>query len=420
LISKFTDYISTHGLDAFKHICYAYSQNFQHSCILDSCQLNTGVHGGNYEFLAAYGAEDVYNSYVGFQTAIHQKGNWLFGVLGYDVKNHIEKLSSKNDTLIDTAETLFFVPQIVIAIDKEGNLLELKGNVPSDIWESTIENEPHNVTPSYSPISQEIYLQKINQIHELIREGNVYELNYCIPFTHSFTSFSPLLFHQQLIKKSPVPMAAYLRADHLHLCGASMERFLLKKGNTLISQPIKGTIRKGDSPQEDQRLIQELENSEKDRAENVMIVDLVRNDLNRICERGSVQVPELFGVYSYLQVHQMISTVKGTVARDVSLLDILEATFPMGSMTGAPKIAAMQQIEKLENFKRGWYSGAVGYITPDQDFDFNVVIRSVLCNTTSKTLNYNAGGAITIDSVAESEWKEVKLKTKAITSILKP
>jgi para-aminobenzoate synthetase component 1 len=151
-----------------------------------------------------------------------------------------------------------------------------------------------------------------------------------------------------------------------------------------------------------------------------MIVDLVRNDLNRICERGSVQVPELFGVYSYLQVHQMISTVKGTVARDVSLLDILEATFPMGSMTGAPKIAAMQQIEKLENFKRGWYSGAVGYITPDQDFDFNVVIRSVLCNTTSKTLNYNAGGAITIDSVAESEWKEVKLKTKAITSILKP
>lgn len=214
-------------------------------------------------------------------------------------------------------------------------------------------------------------------------------------------------------------MASYLRADHLHLCGASMERFLLKKGNKLISQPIKGTIQKGDSPQEDQCLIQELENSEKDRAENVMIVDLVRNDLNRICERGSVHVPELFGIYSYLQVHQMISTVEGTVAHDKTLLNIIEATFPMGSMTGAPKIAAMQQIEQLENFKRGWYSGAVGYVTPDQDFDFNVVIRTVLCNTKSKTLNYNAGGAITIDSVAESEWKEVKLKTKAITSILK-
>ncbi|MFT7101236.1 MAG: para-aminobenzoate synthetase component 1 [Bacteroidia bacterium] len=420
MTSKFTDYISTQGLDAFKHLCYAYSQNFKHSCILDSCQLNTGVHGGNYEFLAAYGAEEIYTSYVGFQNAIQQKGNWLFGVLGYDVKNHIENLSSKNDTIIDTTETLFFVPQIVVAIDKGGNLLELKGKVSDDIWESTIENTQHNVASSYSPISKEIYLQKISQIHELIREGNVYELNYCVPFTHSFTSFSPLFFHQQLIKKSPVPMAAYLRADHLHLCGASMERFLLKKGNKLISQPIKGTIRKGDNPQEDQRLIQELENSEKDKAENVMIVDLVRNDLNRICERRSVHVPELFGIYSYLQVHQMISTVEGTVAHDKTLLNILEATFPMGSMTGAPKIAAMQQIEQLENFKRGWYSGAVGYITPDQDFDFNVVIRTVLCNTKSKTLNYNAGGAITIDSVADSEWKEVKLKTKAITSILKP
>ncbi len=376
------------------------------------------MYGGSYEFLAAFGADEVYDNYSDFQSAIRQKGQWLFGVLGYDVKNHLEKLTSQNNTLIDTSETSFFVPQVVLAIDKDGEIRELKGTISSDFWQPIIENNAHQVGPSQSPVSKEIYLNKIREIHELIREGEVYELNYCVPFTHNYTSFSPLAFHQQLIKRSPVPMAAYLRADHLHLCGASMERFLLKKGNQLVSQPIKGTIRKGNSPQEDQQLIQELENSEKDRAENVMIVDLVRNDLNRICERGSVRVPELFGIYSYLQVHQMISTVEGEVASDKTLSDILEATFPMGSMTGAPKIAAMKHIEELEDFKRGWYSGAVGYITPEHDFDFNVVIRSVLCDTTQKTLNYNAGGAITIDSVAESEWKEVQLKTKAITSIL--
>ena len=166
-------------------------------------------------------------------------------------------------------------------------------------------------------------------------------------------------------------------------------------------------------------LIAQLKNSEKDRAENVMIVDLVRNDLNRVCKSGTVQVNELFGIYSYLQVHQMISTVKGDVLPEVSISDILKATFPMGSMTGAPKIAAMKYIEGLENFKRGWYSGALGYLAPDGNFDFNVVIRSVLCDMETKVLNYNAGGAITIDSIAEHEWMEVQLKTKAITEVLK-
>ena len=420
LKNKLKEYIAAEGLDAFKHLCYEYSTKHPYSCILDSCQLNTGVHGGKYEYLAAYGAEKVYTTFSELKTELDQCKSWLFGVLGYDVKNHLEKLSSKNKAIIATPETLFFAPKIILAIDKEGALLEIKGSVNDDFWTTERDKNKTEIGPPTSPIDQTTYLNKIDQIHDLIREGEVYELNYCVPFTHSYTSFSPIGFHQQLIKKSPVPMAAYLRADHLHLCGASMERFLLKKGDTLISQPIKGTIRKGESPEEDRLLIQELENSEKDRAENVMIVDLVRNDLNRICQRGSVQVPELFGIYSYLQVHQMISTVEGTVQEGVSLLDILEATFPMGSMTGAPKIASMLQIEKLEDFKRGWYSGTVGYISPDRDFDFNVVIRTVLCDTERKILNYNAGGAITIDSDAQNEWNEVKLKTKAITGVLMP
>lgn len=412
------EYIATHGLQAYKALAYNYSRTFEHSCILDSCQLNTGVHGGKYEFLAAYGAEKVFTDYSTFGTLLAHNSDWLFGVLGYDVKNTFEKLASHNTEIIATPILCFFIPKIVIAVDKSGNVNILKGQLTSDFWLSATVEYPTEIAAAESPISKAIYLDKIEQIHNLIYAGEVYELNYCVPFLHHYTSFDPISFHQKLIKKSPVPMAAYLRAEHLHLCGASMERFLLKDGDTLISQPIKGTIKKGSTPQEDQALILELENSEKDRAENVMIVDLVRNDLARVSIPGKTQVNELFGVYSYLQVHQMISTVQSTVKKGITTKDILEATFPMGSMTGTPKIAAMQHIEKLEDFKRGWYSGAVGYISPDNDFDLNVVIRSVLCDEESKTLNYNAGGAITIDSLPEKEWDEVQLKIKAIKEVL--
>jgi para-aminobenzoate synthetase component 1 len=185
-----------------------------------------------------------------------------------------------------------------------------------------------------------------------------------------------------------------------------------------LSQPIKGTIRKGETLEEDQALISELVNSEKDRAENVMIVDLVRNDLNKICQTATVKVTELFEIYSYLQVHQMISTIEGKLKPNTTFTDILKATFPMGSMTGAPKISAMKYIDRLESFKRGWYSGSIGYIDPNGDFDFNVVIRSLLCDKNRKTLNYCAGGAITIDSIPEKEWDEIQVKTKAITEVL--
>lgn len=416
--SKVQNHIAKYGITHFKHLVYQYSAQFQYSCVLDSCQLNTGVYGGEYELLAAFGAKKVYSSWSSLNQAA-TKGNWLFGILGYDVKNHFEKLSSDNKSVIDTPELLFFEPEILVGVDKLGNAELIIGKLKSDFWEQVETEKKAELSEIKSPINKDIYLQKIEEIQELIREGEVYELNYCVPYTLDYQEFDPLDFHLKLLQKSPVPMAAYLRANQLHLCGASMERFLLKQGKRLVSQPIKGTIKKGKTPAEDALLIAELENSKKDRAENVMIVDLVRNDLNRVCEAGSVKVPELFGIYSYLQVHQMISTVEGEVRDDIAMLDILKATFPMGSMTGAPKIAAMQRIEELESFKRGWYSGAVGYITPNGNFDFNVVIRSLLCDTGQKKLNYNAGGAITIDSVPENEWNEVQLKTKAITEVLK-
>ena len=201
------------------------------------------------------------------------------------------------------------------------------------------------------------------------------------------------------------------------LCG-SPERFLRKKGRQLISQPIKGTIRRGVTQQEDEVLRQQLHQSLKDRAENVMIVDLVRNDLARSCQAGTVRVPELFGTYPFRQVWQMISTVTGQQHEQVDWLAAIKNAFPMGSMTGAPKVMSMQLIEKYEKSRRGLYSGAVGYITPNRDFDFNVVIRSILYNQIRQYLSFQVGGAIVYDSDPEQEYQECLLKAKGMLKAL--
>lgn len=413
------DYISTEGLDSFKQLAYLYTEEFKYSCVLDSCLLNSGVHGGKYEFLAAYGASKVFENYDELTTWVSSSMNWYFGVLSYDLKNRFEKLDSKNNTIIPTEEITFFIPETIVSVDKNGEVLVIKGQIKDSFWVGKPTGKKHQISKSESPITKEDYLESIAKVHELIKSGNVYELNYCVPYTHKYHQLDSISLHMELLQKSPVPMAAYFRANHFAMCGASMERYLSKKGNTLLSQPIKGTIGKGETMAEDLQMISQLENSEKDKAENVMIVDLVRNDMARISVPGSIKVKELFGIYSYLQVHQMISTVTSELRPNITFDEIIRSTFPMGSMTGAPKIAAMKHIEYLEIFKRGWYSGAVGYITPEGDFDFNVVIRSILCDESTSTINYNAGGAITIDSVAQKEWEEVQLKLKAITELLK-
>ena len=416
-MNNLNSFIQKNGLDAFKKLAYHFTSNYNYNCILDSCKLKTGVYEGKYEFLAAFGAEKIVQNPEELEK-YKNENNWFFGVVGYDLKNKFEELSSLNSEIIHTPELLFFVPKIIIGIDREENVTLIKGALPPNFWHESEQKHPHRINPEEVPIIKEDYLKKINAIHELIREGEVYELNYCVPHKFTYEEFSPINFQIALINKSPVPMAAYFSADSLHLCGASMERYLTKKEDKILSQPIKGTIKKGETIEEDHALIASLLNSEKDRAENVMIVDLVRNDLNKICQTSSVKVTELCEIYSYLQVHQMISTVEGKLKPNTSFTDILRATFPMGSMTGAPKIAAMKHIDELESFKRGWYSGSVGYIQPNGDFDFNVVIRSLLCDEDKKILNYCAGGAITIDSNPENEWEEIQVKTKAITEVL--
>ena len=199
---------------------------------------------------------------------------------------------------------------------------------------------------------------------------------------------------------------------------ASPERYLKKVGNQLISQPIKGTARRFADAVLDAQAKEQLSTDPKERSENIMIVDLVRNDLSRTAAKGSVQVEELCAIYSFEQVHQMISTITSEMLPEYKAVDALQTTFPMGSMTGAPKISAMQIIEQLEETKRGLYSGAVGYFTPEGDFDFNVVIRSILYNEQNQYVSFSVGSAITALSVPENEYEECLVKAKAMREVL--
>ncbi|UOQ71128.1 anthranilate synthase component I family protein [Hymenobacter cellulosilyticus] len=235
-------------------------------------------------------------------------------------------------------------------------------------------------------------------IREDILNGEVYELNLCQEFYAETVALEPVGTFLRLLEASPTPFAGFYKWHDRYLLCASPERFLQKKGPQLISQPIKGTIRRGATPGEDERQRQLLLHDEKERAENLMIVDLVRNDLARVAQTGSVQVPELFGLYSFRHVWQMISTVQAQARPDLGLVDMLRATFPMGSMTGAPKIRAMELIEHYERTKRGLYSGSLGYVTPAGDFDFNVVIRSLQYRAGTGYLSFQVGSAITYDS----------------------
>lgn len=337
------------------------------------------------------------------------------GYLSYDLKNDVEKLQSKNRAIIQFPELFFFEEEIVFK-EQASNIVsnnsfdEYKSFVPYTIYADAT-----NVS-IYHIVSKEEYIDAVKKIQQHIIDGDVYELNYCIPFEVSNINIDPVDLYFELNKKSPNPFSALLKINELYIVCASPERFLCKRENRLISQPIKGTIRRTSDVEKDKI---ELLNSEKERAENVMIVDLVRNDLTKSSVTGSIRVDELFGIYSFPQLHQMISTISSEIKKDVHIVDAIKVAFPMGSMTGAPKVKAMELIEKYEVFKRGAYSGALGYIDEHQDFDFNVLIRSIFIDTKNQKLNFNVGSAITLDSDPEQEYVECLLKAQAILETLK-
>ena len=351
--------------------------------------------------------------------------DWLFGHINYDYKNALEqKLSSRHRSRGSFPVIEFFSPQIVCYIERNREVLTIEsiGINPDAVYEDITQIcvQGNDALPELKfkcRVDQQSYLSTIDILRQHIADGDCYEINYCCERYCEDVIIDPLTVYNKLCDLSPAPFAAYYRQENDYMMCASPERYLMKEGQTIRSQPIKGTARRDEDPKRDDENKELLERSVKERAENVMIVDLVRNDLARSCETGSVAVNELFGIYSFPQVHQMISTISGKLKDAHDFTDAIRYSFPMGSMTGAPKIKVMDLIDRYEQSRRELFSGTVGYITPAGDFDFNVVIRSLFYNAATRYLSYQTGGAITYDSDPQQEWEEMRLKAWALEKL---
>jgi len=361
------------------------------------------------------------NSFEKLNSLIKDKKDWLYGYFSYDLKNEIEKLDSKNPHTIPINHIGFYIPETVIKFKKNAIVIESfqdPDTILQDISESVSIKIQFETSPLTALTPKWKYINNVNTIKSSIVEGDFYEMNYCIEFTADATSFDPASCYNQLNSISPMPFSAFMRTGDTYLICASPERFVKKESNKIISQPIKGTSRRSFDKKEDEFLKQALRTSEKERAENLMIVDLVRNDLAKSAQTGSVKVEELFGIYTFNKVHQMISTITALSNSSIKISDIVKHAFPMGSMTGAPKIRVMEEIECLEDSARGLYSGAVGYIAPNEDFDFNVIIRSIIFNSHTNKISFHVGSAITYDSDPEYEYNECLLKAESLREVL--
>lgn len=414
-----------------------WSNSFEHVCILDSnpeaLPHENSTQKNRYDLIAAVDSiEEIIPEKTCFENLkkfIDAKRDWLFGFFSYDLKNEIEILNSESHDRIDMPLMHFFVPKYLFTLNN--NYLEIHYHThlsrDSDIknlfaeivnYQFPVSKLQYSIPKIESRISKQQYISSVNKLKKHIQQGDIYEVNFCQEFFSDNAHINPVVVFEKLNMISKAPYAAYYRLMDKYLMCASPERFIKKEGNKIISQPIKGTRKRGSTPEEDEKFKSELLTDEKERSENIMIVDIVRNDLSRTAKRGSVRVEELLGIYTFKQVHQLISTVSSEIKEGIHPVDVIKNAFPMGSMTGAPKIKAMQLIEKYESMKRGLFSGAIGYFTPNCDFDFNVVIRSILYNGTNHSLSFCAGGAITAKSVPENEYEETMVKAQAMFNVL--
>lgn len=369
---------------------------------------------GEYELLFAWGAKAIFDTTALKNGAL--ESGWRFGFLGYELRHEFERLSKGNPAIGQWPEAQFFEPEVVGTLDRAGNLT-VYADEPEDVLALVLASEKSrkagNTTLDFQPVeTQESYLEAVRKLQEHIQRGDIYEVNYCTAFKAEYESLDSAQLFRQMTQATKAPFSAFVKMDQLELLCTSPERYILKKGDQLWSQPIKGTNRRlAENNHVQERL---LVADEKERAENVMIVDLVRNDLSRVAAKGTVQVEELFGVYPFKNVNQMISTVTCKTRAETSNWEIIKATFPMGSMTGAPKISAMELAERYEKTERGIYSGALGYIMPNGDFDFNVVIRSIALDAKQGVVSAHVGGAITLLSIPEREYEECLLKAESL------
>ncbi len=406
-----------------------WANQFNIFCFLDNHQYQNNYAYSNAECLLAAGSfrqiqAPAGNSLQLLSTFLKQHSDWVFGHFSYELKNEIENLSSLQEDNIQFPDLFFYVPEVVIRLTELELSIGTINKEPDYYYQqitssSVFIQEGKVIANVKNRFTQEEYVKVIHHLQRHIREGDCYEINFCQEFYDNNIVMDPLSVYWSLGKTSPNPFAALYRVEDKFLLCASPERYLRKIGNNIYAQPIKGTWERDlMDAQEDAANKRRLRDNAKERSENVMIVDLVRNDLSKVCKEGTVEAEELFGVYSFPQVHQLISTVRGSLREGIEEVDIIRATFPMGSMTGAPKLRVMELIEKYERTKRGIFSGAVGYFSPGRDFDFNVVIRSIMYNAASKYLSFQAGSGITFYSNAEDEYYECLLKAQAIKKVL--
>lgn len=415
----------------FKQQVLAWAQQFREVVFLDSN--NYPQDYSSYDCILALDAftsikTDYHNAFEDLKQYQQITKDWLFGYLSYDLKNNIEVLHSKNFDGLNFPDLFFFQPKKIFLL--KGNQLEIQylnmcdDEVEEDFVEidSLIIKEETPISVNKMNIEQRIskenYLEKSAKILDYIHRGAIYEANFCMEFFAKKSIINPLEKFWKLNQISKSPLAVFFKNNKHFLLSASPERYLKKEGDLIISQPIKGTAKRFLDPIEDEKAKNKLELDPKERSENIMICDLVRNDLSRTAQKGSVKVAELCHIYSFEQVHQMISTITSKLDAQYSVIDAIKTTFPMGSMTGTPKISALKIIEELEETKRGLYSGAVGYFSPNGDFDFNVVIRSILYNQENKYLSFSVGSAIISQSIPEKEYEECLLKAKAMFEVL--
>jgi para-aminobenzoate synthetase component I len=425
-VQKSTSFTITNFTE-FKIQMLNWANQFNIFCLLDNQHYNFDT--PNFECLLGVDAKknveaNAGNAFEQLKQFSNTNNKWLFGHFGYDLKNELEDLQSNNADGIGFADMHFFVPQFVLKLTEKNIEIFCDDDATVILKEikncSVIISSTNLSIPTIkNRIEKDAYLKIINKLKEHIAKGDCYEINFCQEFFAEDVFLNPIETYNKLTQLSPNPFSVLYKLNDKFCICASPERYLKKEGNKIFSQPIKGTSKRNltnkilDDENKNNLLL-----SEKERSENVMIVDLVRNDLSKICLQGSVKVEELFGLYSFPQVHQMISTISGTVDENTNWVEIIKATFPMGSMTGAPKKRVMQLIEQYEQTKRGLFSGAIGYVSPDGNFDFNVVIRSIFYNATSAYLSFTTGGAITFNSNAANEYEECLLKAEAILKVL--
>lgn len=403
-------------------------ESFGIFCFMDSHEYQNIA--GNYDFIAAAGSNCCWyngsHDALSLQEYLESKQDWLFGHFNFEwqhtelgfqnIKPDASGFESVN--LFQPLHIIYCKGDIITITsltEEPDKLYQLIHQFPDALNQPGVKNDIR----LQAAVSREEYIKHVEALRYHIHRGDCYEINYCIEFYSLKNTIDAVTIYNKLSEFSPAPMSCLYRNEDAWLICSSPERFISKKDDLVFSQPIKGTIQRNATDFfQDERLKQELKNSNKDQVENVMIVDLVRNDLSRFCEAGSVKVQELFGVYSFAQVHQMISTIVGKADKEISFQDVMKACFPMGSMTGAPKRKVLELIHQYESGSRGIFSGTIGYISPENNFDWNVVIRSIMYNKTSGYLGYKVGSGITFQSNPEQEYEECMLKAYALQKVL--